>query len=203
MKFLSSFFVAAAALMATQCSAFSVAQRRTMPTTRLQGVGTDFVDLLGTSATSAEATKQAIMSNTAQLPQEGLIGIAAATIAVIGGFWLTSSMGTNSKSGVDSNGKKREIVQEKTVKPDVSIPYNAAALLAYDEWRGNDVFDQQTFKKFEALYIEKTVAEVTGKKIARDKEEALSKLKEIAKKAKEELASLKGEPNGAVNYIQQ
>ena len=54
---------------------------------------------------------------------------------------------------------------------DVSIPYNAASLLAYDAWRiegDRGDFDQASYDKFEAIYITKTVAEVTAKKAIRE-----------------------------------
>lgn len=57
---------------------------------------------------------------------------------------------------------------------DVSIPYDAAALLAYEAWRaevaedGADKFDDELFSRFKKLYYEKAVAEVVMKSKTRN-----------------------------------
>ena len=60
---------------------------------------------------------------------------------------------------------------EEAVDSDVSIPYDAAARLAYDEWRaqynkGN--FDSDRYLNFKNNYETITVANVVAKKRARD-----------------------------------
>ena len=54
---------------------------------------------------------------------------------------------------------------------DVSIPYDAAARLAYDEWRvtySKGDFDQDRYENFKANYEAISVANVSAKKKARD-----------------------------------
>jgi hypothetical protein len=53
---------------------------------------------------------------------------------------------------------------------DLSIPYDAAARLAYDEWRvthGREAFDEVEYQKFKVLYEEKAVADVIVKQKTR------------------------------------
>jgi hypothetical protein len=67
---------------------------------------------------------------------------------------------------------KVEIECEPEPEPiDVSIPYDAAILMAYDAWRiegDRGDFNEQIYKKFKATYITKAVAEATTKKAVRD-----------------------------------
>lgn len=54
---------------------------------------------------------------------------------------------------------------------DVSIPYDSAARLAYDEWREANkkgAFDEAKFQKFKASYDKITSANMAAKKTARD-----------------------------------
>lgn len=62
---------------------------------------------------------------------------------------------------------------------DVSVPYDAAARLAYDEWRakfGKGAFDDKRYATFKANYEMITVANVSAKKEARDKGEPVGAL---------------------------
>jgi hypothetical protein len=106
----------------------------------------------------------------------------ATAIAGLGGLF---SM--NKKDGATATTKTAEVEPEKI---DISIPYNAAAMLAYSGWKGDKIFDQVTFDKFEPLYLEKAVAEVSAKKIARDFKDAMERSDEIVKKVNAELAEL-------------
>lgn len=72
---------------------------------------------------------------------------------------------------------------------DVSIPYNAAAMLEYTKLMGPKV-DAAKFAKFEALYEEKVVAQVTAKKVARDCQLEAARLEAIAAKADAEITAL-------------
>jgi Cathepsin propeptide inhibitor domain (I29) len=59
---------------------------------------------------------------------------------------------------------------EEAVGSDVSIPYDAAARLAYDEWRAQynkGTFDEERFANFKNNYETITVANVIAKKRAR------------------------------------
>ena len=65
----------------------------------------------------------------------------------------------------------RSMVKEAPAGTDVSIPYDAAARLAYDEWRtqfNKGSFDDKRFEVFKANYEIITVANVSAKKKARD-----------------------------------
>lgn len=66
---------------------------------------------------------------------------------------------------------KQIVSEEPEIKIDVSIPYNAAALMAYEKVIGE--YDAATYAKFEELYKEKAVAEVTLKKITRELQEKI------------------------------
>jgi hypothetical protein len=54
---------------------------------------------------------------------------------------------------------------------DVDVPYDAAARLAYDQWRADNQkgnFDESKFLAFKKKYIEITSANMAAKKVARD-----------------------------------
>lgn len=60
---------------------------------------------------------------------------------------------------------------KEAVEVDVSIPYDAAARLAYDEWRdqyNKGGFDAKRYEAFQANYNAITVANVSAKKKARE-----------------------------------
>lgn len=66
---------------------------------------------------------------------------------------------------------------EESVGTDLSIPYDAAARLAYDEWRSKynkGEFDPARYQAFKANYETITVANVVAKKNARDAGDAES-----------------------------
>ena len=73
--------------------------------------------------------------------------------------------------------------KEELPRVDVSIPYNAAALLAFEEFKGDKTFPEDTFAKFEAIYNDKMVAIVKSKKVLRA-------LKDTLEKADEEIGKL-------------
>jgi hypothetical protein len=73
---------------------------------------------------------------------------------------------------------------------DVSIPYNAAAMLEYNKLMGGK-FDAASFGKFQSIYKAKVVAQVTAKKVARDCQSEIERLQAIAAKADAEIAELK------------
>lgn len=68
----------------------------------------------------------------------------------------------------------RNNMATKAAEPttDLTIPYDAAARLAYDEWRAKykkGDFDQTRYEQFKANYEQITVANVSAKKTAREK----------------------------------
>lgn len=65
----------------------------------------------------------------------------------------------------------RSMVDGKDTDMDVSIPYDAAARLAYDEWRAKynkGEFDPIRYQNFQANYETITIANVVAKKQARE-----------------------------------
>jgi len=77
--------------------------------------------------------------------------------------WRTTALVRPSLRMSEPAGTKDEV--------DVSIPYDAAARLAYDEWRkqfGKGSFDPDRYEIFKANYEAITVANVSAKKDARD-----------------------------------
>lgn len=100
-------------------------------------------------------------------------------------------------SGNKSDGNDTPAAAPKAASPpkpveavDVSIPYNAAAMLEYTKLMGTK-FDAAKFAKFESIYLEKVVAQVTAKKVARDCQLEAARLEAIVAKADAELEALK------------
>jgi hypothetical protein len=87
-----------------------------------------------------------------------MVGLGAIA-AGLGGLLLGNRKETTTTT-------KQVVVGEPEIKIDVSIPYNAAALIAYEKVIGE--YNEATFAKFESLYHEKAVAEVTLKKVTRE-----------------------------------
>jgi len=90
---------------------------------------------------------------------------------------------------------------------DVSIPYDAAASFAYDEWRsqyGKGEFDQARYPNFEKNYMAVAVANVSAKKRARESGEtpSLMTLNEYGDCSEEEYrAALTGESTASGNVL--
>lgn len=74
-------------------------------------------------------------------------------------------------------------------KADVSIPYQAAARLAYQEWKST-TNGRASFSTFNEIFERKAAAEATYKKVAREQELVLKKYEAAVKKAEDELAAL-------------
>jgi len=110
--------------------------------------------------------------------------IAAGGAAVVAGLAAVFGRGMNKK-------ETAPVVEEEEELPpiDVSIPYNAAAMLAFDEWKGGKTFPEDTFAKFETIYENKMVAMVTAKKVQRELDDATkmadSELDKLAKLGEE------------------
>jgi hypothetical protein len=105
------------------------------------------------------------------------------------GLVLTGNKGeANGTSAPKASSAKAEPAAPIIV--DVSIPYNAAAMLAYNDWNTGGEFDESTFQKFQTIYEEKVVAQVTAKKVARDYELQIQRLQAVVSKADADLAKL-------------
>ena len=96
------------------------------------------------------------------IPKETLAAAVAA--AVIGVAALAQGGGGKTEAAAP---KKAEEPEPEPEPIDVSIPYDAAARLAFAEMSSEEA-DEEKFAKFKQLYEKKTVAEVTAKKAARD-----------------------------------
>ena len=104
------------------------------------------------------------------------MALAGAAFAVSGG--------TSSSSG--SAAPAAPTISEKI---DLSIPYDAAARLAYREMKGlkeSDAYDEGEFLKFKAVYEETAIANVVVKKMERD----LRDMQAAAEQKAKNLASL-------------
>lgn len=118
--------------------------------------------------------------------QEVLAAGGAAIAAGIAAVF--SRRGGQESSSIDKKAAANE--EPALPKIDVSIPYSAAAMLAFDEWKGDKTLPADAFADFEAIYEEKTVAMVTSKKVAREFEEATKQLEDTIKKADAKLVKL-------------
>lgn len=114
--------------------------------------------------------------------------MVGAAVVVIGGaaFAAVQSAGGSSSESVKP---KVAAAPEKIEKIDVSIPYDAAARLAYRELKGlseNAKYDEAEFQKFKEAYESTTVANVIVKKMERELRAAQAAAQEKAN----ELASM-------------
>lgn len=121
--------------------------------------------------------------------KESIVAVGAAAMAGLG----AAISGQKAKSAVAGTTSKKVVGKAKAVpKVDVSVPYNAAALLAYNQWKGDLMYEEATFQKFKIIYEEKCVSEVCKKRAIRELDEAGKKadadlsalLTELASKAK-------------------
>ena len=147
----------------------------------------------------------------ASFPPE--IAIAAGAIAVLGigaAVFASSSSSSSSGSSESATKEKKEAPQKKkkeAPKPDVSIPYDAAARLAYQSWlskqKEGTKDSEAVFQQFKELYEEAVVMKVTAKKLEKDLEnfdpnKPKPKPRPVAAAKKEEDAAVNGDgTNGA------
>ena len=88
-----------------------------------------------------------------QSVSDTIIAGGAATVAAVAGIFATKQDGDAQSKAVEE--------EEELPKIDVSIPYNAAAKLAFDSYSAEA--SSKSFAKFEAMYLEKAVEEVKFK----------------------------------------
>ena len=105
------------------------------------------------------------------------------------GFAVSSGNSSGDSDTPSASTPKAASAPKPVETVDVSIPYNAAAMLEYTKLMGPKV-DAAKFAKFEALYEEKVVAQVTAKKVARDCQLEAARLEAIAAKADAEITAL-------------
>mmetsp|Transcript_29435 Transcript_29435/g.70770 ORF Transcript_29435/g.70770 Transcript_29435/m.70770 type:complete len:164 (+) Transcript_29435:75-566(+) len=95
--------------------------------------------------------------------------IAAAAAALFG-----------NKNGASATASDKAAAEPEAI--DVSIPYNSAAMLAFSETK----LPKSKFAEFESLYLAKSVADVTAKKMARD----VVEMENVAAKLAKDLEAL-------------
>ena len=115
----------------------------------------------------------------------------AGAVALLGivGFAVSSGNKSDSSEASSTVAPKAVSAPKPVEMVDVSIPYNAAAMLEYTKLMGPKI-DAATFAKYEAIYEEKVVAQVTAKKVARDCQLEAARLEAIVAKADAEIAAL-------------
>lgn len=137
-------------------------------------------------------TKQG--SSKTQLAAIEALGDDATMAAVAGGIVAALGGAAAFSMGGNESGETKEVVVEPEPEPiDVSIPYDAAARLAYDGWRAEfekGAFDAAEFEKFKEIYEEATVMEVSMKKMSRDMEAKMGQMEGKITSLKKEMASM-------------
>jgi hypothetical protein len=124
----------------------------------------------------------AMMDTIDSLGVEPIYAVGAAGIAAAFAFLSTKGAGEGTSKAGAAMAKKKK----KTETIDVSIPYDAAALLAYKEWRteaaeGEKEFDTDLYTQFKDLYYEMAVAEVVMKVKSRNLSSFTGSVKKAAK----------------------
>mmetsp|Transcript_21427 Transcript_21427/g.35466 ORF Transcript_21427/g.35466 Transcript_21427/m.35466 type:complete len:135 (-) Transcript_21427:206-610(-) len=107
-------------------------------------------------------------------PSVSLNAIDLDTTQLAAGAAAIALVGAGAAFAIGGKGAAPEVVAEPEPEPepiDISIPYDAAILLAYDAWRvegDRGDFDQSSYEKYKPAYISKAIAEVTLKKATRE-----------------------------------
>ena len=109
-----------------------------------------------------------------------MLPIVAGVLAAVflGGLAVTA--GPKLAGAASSEGSVADNPPPEPVKIDISIPYDAAAMLAYREKLGiseSDAIDRSDYETFKALYEEATVADVIVKKKQRELQTMLEQAK--------------------------
>ena len=98
---------------------------------------------------------------------------AAGILAIVTGGIALTTMGSSRTINGDETIESLLVIEPdpEPEKVDLSIPYDAAARLAYDQWRtfhemGD--FDDDSYASFKSKYETMTVANVIAKKMERD-----------------------------------
>lgn len=102
------------------------------------------------------------------LPPEVLAGVGVVALIVI-----AASASGGGSDDTTSKPAGRSMFSKKKSKVDLSIPYDAAARLAFDDWaasQDNAETSEKAFEKFKTMYEVQAVAEVTAKQMKRNME---------------------------------
>lgn len=138
-----------------------------------------------------------------------LAGAVAALLAAETTGFLSGSPPTTTCPPRTRNPLSMVAMASAATETDVSIPYDAAARLAYDEWRGQfnkGDFDEKRYAIFKNNYQTITVANVKAKKKAREDDTvslSLMSLNEFGDFTKEEyMQALEGGPSAPSSSAQ-
>jgi hypothetical protein len=134
---------------------------------------TDAVQIPGKRSSPPPIAKSPTTSSSESAFPPTTIAAGLAGAFAIGTYLMRGRNKTNEKVSNVSTTKQSSTPISASINPidDVSIPYNSAALLAYDEWRhqfNKGTFDESKFEKFMANYEAITVKNVVAKKKARE-----------------------------------
>jgi hypothetical protein len=128
----------------------------------LKGVAMDSI-LSGAATTTNFALEPTTFA--AGLTENPMLLAGGAAVAVLA-LGLASSL--FNKETTPGDGKAKPNPKSKPTAVDVSIPYDAAVILAYKQWRNEEPdLKSERFAQFKQLYLEKTIAEVSMKEKAR------------------------------------
>jgi hypothetical protein len=141
-------------------------------------------------ATSAAATATTSAAATGMDPS---VLIAAGAVVAVGSIVAATMGGGSSTAGAGSSTRKQGSAANDAEAIDISIPYNAAAQLEYTRGGYSRSVD---FAEFEPLYIKKSVAEATEKKIERDAAVAIEMALKEVDAVEVELQNLKNKKSG-------
>jgi len=129
----------------------------------------DMTDSIGTSMdVLAGLPQEALYAGVAVLTLAGVAAVAVA--AADSGRSSDTSEASSSSSRSAAFKKKKAAAAAAAAKVDVSIPYDAAARLAYDKWCSNQPAEMntpETYQKFKLLYEQTAIADVTAKQATR------------------------------------
>jgi hypothetical protein len=128
------------------------------------------------SADKSAAVDLSSLMDMSSLTADNPALLAVVALAVVGvGAAATASGGSgggssSSVSGTSSSSNTTTTNKPPAKKIDVSIPYDAAARMAYEAWcqEKGETFMADGYALFQELYTAKAVAEATVKKRARD-----------------------------------
>lgn len=137
---------------------------------------------------AATSRPRTTLKDAAILDPDVLTGIQSGgdqVIVAAGGAAAALAAALYGKNGGVTASTGDAAVGEPEPEPiDVTIPYNAAAMLAFDATK----LPKSKFEEFESLYLAKTVADVTVKKMARE----VVEMEKVAAKLTKDLDSFSG-----------
>lgn len=104
-------------------------------------------------------------------PLDAVVSPDSPPIAILAALGAAAAAAfASSSGGAAADAPSKSAADEPEPEPiDISIPYDAAAVLTYCKLKGiKEVTDQTDFEAFKTVYEEAAVAEVTLKKMERD-----------------------------------